>query len=205
MNGVPYEILTGPVTVYIAPILTAFPAIDLVTPAGPWVKIGTSGNLNYTRDGVKVGLKVKSEKVRADGDLGARKIFFTEQDMSIEVTLMDLSPAQVALALNSNTVTTVPPGPGTAGYQWVGSSRGGSEPAQVALLVRGVSALAASLGLFSQWQVPIAVQTGEPDITYKRGTAADLKLMFEALVDQTASTEEERFGRYVVGDEIAGT
>lgn len=203
--GAPYEILTGPVTIYKAPVGTVFPTLD-EEPAdadAAWIKIGTSGPLNYSRDGVSIAHNVKTEDFRSDGDLGVRKTFFTEEDQSVKVTLADVSPTQYAFALNSNGIVTVAPALGAVGTKTLGLSRNASEPTQMALCIRGQSSLIADA--LAQYEIPVAVQVGEPEVVYKRGTPAMLALLFKTLVDQDASSGNEYFGRYVVASAAALT
>ena len=49
----PYEVVAQPFTLWVAPVGTAFPDVD-TAPDGSWTKVGTSGDLNYTEDGVTV-------------------------------------------------------------------------------------------------------------------------------------------------------
>lgn len=188
----PYEIIAAPFTVWQAPVTTPFPLID-ANPGMAWVKIGTSGNLNYKRDGITVSHAKTSVKFRSLGDLGSRKVFVTELDLMIRFVLADMTLEQYAIALNNNTVTTVAPG-GEAGYKKIGLSHSATM-AQVALLVRGPSPY--DEDLYMQYEVPIAVQDGTPEPVFALGEPAGLALQFSALVDVSASSEDERFGRLI--------
>lgn len=192
--GAPYEIVAQPFTVWIAPTGTAFPLID-AAPAVAWVKLGTSGDLNYTEDGVTVTHNQSIEKFRALGSTGPRKAFRTEEELHISLVLADLTLEQYAKALEHNTVTTTAAGAGTAGYKDVGLSRGlGVE--RLALLVRSPNGPYGD-GWPMQYEVPIVVQVGEPEVVFVKGEPAGLAFEFEALEDPNASVEEERFGRVV--------
>lgn len=198
MNSVPYEVIAAPYTLYLAVVGTTFPLID-ATPAVAWVKVGTSGDLNYDEGaGVVVEHSQTTNKWRSVGDAGSRKIFRTEEDMAISLKLVDVTLEQYKLALNHNTVTTVAAGVGTAGYRKVGLSRG-FDIATHALLVRGnVSPYGEDWN--SQYEVPRAAQTGSPSVMLsKKGEPAGLDLKWEALVDSTASAAE-RFGRLISQD-----
>lgn len=203
--GAPYEILTGPIEIYRAPVGTPFEDLDTLEGAfdPAWKKIGTSGSLNYTRDGVSITHNLKSEDFRADGDLGVRKTFFTEQDQMVKVTIADVSPEQYSLALNGNTIATVAAGLGTVGTKEIGLSVDTSEPQQYALMIRGISSLIPNA--YGQYQIPVAVQVGEPEVVYKRGTPAMLALNFKSLVDQNAATPQKRFGSLLVASAAALT
>lgn len=188
----PYEIIAAPFDVWLAPVATAFPLID-ATPGGSWTKVGTSGNLNYKRDGVTVSHAKSTVKFRALGDLGARKVFVTELDLMIRFVLADMTLENYAIALNHNIVTTVPAG-GEAGYKKIGLSHSATIT-QKALLLRGPSPY--DEDLYMQYEVPIVVQDGTPEPVFQLGEPAGLALQFSALVDTTAATEDERFGRLV--------
>lgn len=52
-NTAPHEVIGSALTVYFAPVGTAFPAVDAL-PAVDWVLVGTTGPLNYDEDGVTI-------------------------------------------------------------------------------------------------------------------------------------------------------
>ena len=191
-NTQPFEIIAAPYKVYFAPTGTAFPAIDLAIPASPWKLVGTSGDLNYTDEGVTVAHNQALEKFRALGDSGSRKIFRTEEDLMIRLMLADITLEQYSHALNSNAVTTVAAGAGTAGYKVIGLSRGFAV-ATVALMVRGPSPYGDNFTL--QYEVPLAAQSGNPETVFVKSTPVALALEWTALVDPNAVSQFERFGR----------
>jgi len=195
MSQAPYEIVAAPFELWVAPVGTTFPLID-EAPESPWTLVGTSGDLNYTEDGVTVSHKQKTDIFRALGSTGPRKIFRSEEDQTISLKLADISLEQYALALNYNTVSTTPAGVGTAGFKSIGLSRGLDVP-QRALLVRGEGASAYGSGWNKQYEVPVAVQTGDPDVVYVKGKPAALALQFTTLEDPDASDDTERFGRII--------
>src|SRR3546814_4738671 len=51
----PYEILAGPLTIWLSPVGTAFPLID-AEPGAEWKLMGTRGTRNMSNDGVTVQL-----------------------------------------------------------------------------------------------------------------------------------------------------
>lgn len=198
-NSLPYEVIAAPFVVWFAPVGTAFPLIN-IAPASPWLKVGTSGDLNYTDDGVTLAHSQEVEKWRALGDVGSRKVFRVSEDMMIRLALADLSLEQYKHALNSNPVTTVAAGGGNAGYKKVGLSRGASV-ATVALLVRGPSPYGDDYNM--QFEIPRAAQSGNPEPVMKNGTPAALALEWTALVDPNAASPEERFGRLIAQHQAA--
>lgn len=198
---VPYEVIAAPFTLYTAPVGEAFPAID-ATPAGNWTKVGTSGALNYGEEGVTVDHGQDVSEWKGLGDTGPRKVFRTGESLKISLMLHDISLEQYRHALNMNAVTDVAAGAGTAGYRKIGLSRG-STVVQRALLVRGPSGYNDENGWNSQYEVPLAFQTGEPEVVYRQGDPAGLALEWTAVIDPNAASDAERFGRFVMQDATA--
>ena len=199
----PFEIVAQPFTLWVADVGSTFPTID-EDPGASWTKIGTSGDLNYTEDGVKVSHKQKVEIFRALGSTGPRKAFRTEEEQMIALTVADITLEQYRMALNGNTVTTEAAGVGTAGYKSIGLSRG-LNVTQYALLVRGAKASAYMEDGVAQYEVPRAVVASEPEVVYVKGTPAGLSLEFMALEDLSPASEDERFGRLIMQNTEAGT
>jgi hypothetical protein len=146
-------------------------------------------------EGVTVEHAQSMNFFRALGDCGARKVFRTEEDLKIRLTLADLTLEQYSHALNSNTVTEIEAAPGVAGSKSIGLSRG-FPVATHALLVRGPSPEMEDGA--AQYEVPRAAQTGNPTLVFRKGDPAGLALEWTALVDPEAAEETERFGRLIV-------
>lgn len=199
----PFEIVAQPFTLWVAAVGSVFPTID-EEPGVSWTKIGTSGDLNYTEDGVKVSHKQKVEPFRALGSTGPIKAFRTEEDLMISLTVADLTLEQYAQALNNNSITTTGVGVGTAGRKKIGLSRG-LDVSQRALLIRGSRASAYMDDAVAQYEVPVAIQVGEPEVVFVKGTPAGLALEFQALEDPSAASDDERFGRLVMQNTEPGT
>jgi hypothetical protein len=195
----PYEIIGAPLTLWLAPIGTAFPLVD-VTPAGTWVKIGTNGTRSESDDGVTVTHSQTLTKVRPGGATGPVKAFRSEEDLMIKLVLWDLTLEQYMLALNSNTLTTTAAATGTAGFKKLGLSRGTSVK-EYALLARGVSPY--DEAMTAQYQVPRCYQSASPAPAFKKGVPAGLDLEFTALEDLAAATQDVRFGSMVFQHQIA--
>jgi hypothetical protein len=187
-NVAPFEIIAGPVTLYHAPVGSLFPILGedpLEMSESPWVLIGTNGALNYKDDGVTVRHSQTTHIFRSLGETGPRKVFRSAEDLLISVILADLSLEQYRHALNLNAVAEV----GT--IKTIGLSRG-PVVALRALLIRGTSPYANAR---AQYEVPRAFQTGEPEVVFRKDEPAGLMLQWTAVVDEEASTPEERFGR----------
>lgn len=200
LNVEPFEVVAQPLEVWLAPVGTAFPDVD-VEPSGPWVKVGSNGTLNYDEKGVSVSHKDKTEGFRPVGSTGVMKMFRVEEEMSISIVLVDTTLEQYAIALNHNSVTTTPAGVGTPGTKKIGLTRGGNVATR-ALLARGMSAYG---NWPAQYEIPIAAQVGAPKPSYEKGKPAALELEWTAMVDPNATSDDERFGRLVMQHEEAGT
>lgn len=190
LNTRPFEVIGAALFAYVAPPLTARPAID-AAPVGDWTLVGTSGPLNYDEDGVTVEHPQSFNFWRSLAEAGSRKAFRTEEDLKYGLMLVDVTLEQYRLALNGNAVTTTPADVGVAGVKKLGLSRGVTVDT-VALLVRGPSPYVENGN--AQYWTPIAVQTGSPAPNYKRSDPAMLQLEWTALVNPDAIDESERFG-----------
>lgn len=199
----PYEVVAQPFTLWVAPVATAFPDTD-ESPSGSWTKVGTSGDLNYSEDGVTVTHSQSVELWRALGSTGPRKAFRGEEELRIALTLVDVSLEQYKNALNYNTVTDTAASAGEPGYRKIGLSRGLAVN-QRALLIRGGDGSPYGDSFTMQYEIPIAVEAGEPEVVYNKTEPAGLALEFVALEDPSAGSDDERFGRLVAQDAVAGT
>jgi len=192
----PYEIIMAPYEVYLAVEGTAFPLIDAVPGAG-WVLLGKLGKLNQGEEGITVTHNQNVVYKRTAGSTGPVKAVRNEEDMTVGFLLEDMTLEAYAKALNGVAVTDVPAGVGTAGYREI-TLRQGHAITVYALLCRGVSPYGD--GWNAQYQVPRVIQTDNPAPTYSKGGSAALRVLFTALEDHLAATEEERFGKLVTQD-----
>ena len=198
-NAAPFEILGGPVSLYVAPVGTAFPDVD-ETPAGPWALIGTTGNTNYGEDGVTVEQSQTLNFWRGLGAKGPVKAFRSQEEQKIRLTLNDLSLEQYKLAMNGNAITAQAAGVGTPGTKTIGLSRG-ETVTQYALLMRGPSPYMED-GV-AQFEVPVAVQSGNPQPVFVKEGPAALAIEFTTLEDPDATSADEKFGRLVAQTAVA--
>lgn len=188
----PFEIIGAPLTLWVAPIGTAFPVIN-AAPAAGWTRIGTNGDRNYESGGITVNHARSYDKVRTAGATGPVKAFLSEEDLMFGVTLLDLTLEQYQIALNGNTITTVAPATGVPGTKRIGLSEAPGKTREYALLARGLSPYNEALPL--QFEVPRCFQSGTPAPVFRKGgTGAGLALQFTALENLAATNDEERFG-----------
>ena len=192
-NIEPFEVIGAPFTVWTAPVGSTFPVINVV-PTTPWAKLGTSGDLNYMEDGVTVSHAQSLELWRSLGSPGPRKAFRSEEEFRVSFMLADLTLEQYANVLNGNAVADTPAGVGTPGIKSIGLSRGVLVN-QVALVIRGAGPYGATFDM--QFEIPRAVNAGEPEPVFRRDEPAALAVEFTALEDLVTSTPAERFGRIV--------
>lgn len=186
-------IIASTPTLWLAPVGTAFPLVN-AAPAAAWVRVGTSGNVNYDEDGVTVSHVAKREMTRSAGLTGPIKAFITEEDLIIAVKLLDVSLEQYATALNKLTPSTIAATTGVPGTKRLGLSQG-PVIREYALLARGASPDGPNF--VAQYQVPRCFQSGDAKPVYKKGKPATLDLEFTALEDLSAANEFERFGLLV--------
>jgi len=199
----PYEVHAAPLTLYYAAVGATFPAL-LTTPPIAWTKLGQNGDLNYMDDGIKITHPMTTKPFRGLGDPGTLKEFIDTEDLMIEVTVADWRLEVHAQALNQNTVSTVAPGVGSAGYKKMGLSRG-IILSEFALLVRGTRASAYGDDYVAQYEIPRVVQIGEPNPVARRSDPFGLLFKFKALVDPNAASVDERFGRLLQQNAEPGT
>lgn len=196
----PYEIMGVPFTLYVAPVGTAFPLLG-AAPSGDWLKIGTSGDRNYSDEGVTVAHSQALNSVRGAGATGPQKAWRTEEDLVVSLTLWDMTLEQYAIAINTNPVATTAAGVGTIGFKTLKLYQG-VEVRTMALLIRG-EASAYGEGWKSQYQVPVCYQSGNPEPVFTKGEPAGLALEFTALEDPNAATPDARFGSLIMQHAIA--
>ena len=191
-NSKPYEILTGVGDMYIAPVGTAFPAVDAV-PGVAWRALG------YTQDGITVKKSNKIGKVTVDQKTGPVKAARSEEGLTVETKLAEVTLENLADYLG-NTVTDTAAASGVAGTRSLGLVSGAFVKT-FALLFRGVSAY----GKYpAQYQVPVCYWDDDTEMKYEKGEKnATIKAAFETLVDPDATVEAEEFGKLVMQDAAA--
>lgn len=108
------DILTGPVKVYYAPVGETQPSKDSVAYDSPW-----GGNwvaLGYSKKGLTCAYNTEELEVMIEESLAAVKRRRTQESVTLELTLAELTAANVGLAVGS-TVTSAAAGSGTVGYE----------------------------------------------------------------------------------------
>lgn len=182
----PMEIIVAPLTVYVAPVGTAFPAVN-AAPGGSWFKLGTAGTKNYDERGVTVQHDEQINTFTPAGSTAPRKAYRTSEGFGLEFDLVDLTIEQYAKILNDATVTTTAGPPAIKDINLLQ----GLTVKTLALLARGVSPVNETLA--AQYQVPIVYEAASPSPVYSKGAPAALTVRFQALEDDTLG-----FGKLVV-------
>lgn len=179
-SGTPFNILSGPCDVYVAPVGTAFTVVN-VAPSGSWTALGR------TEGGIMVRHTQKVELLSTDQTIGNIKAIRSEEGMEIELSLAEIDIAKMAKVLNDATVTTVTGPPHEQSFQ----PHRGRCVTRFALQCRGDS----PYGAFSmQFDVPVVVQTADPELKWVNNDKVVLHTIWTALEDLTAGTEAARFG-----------
>lgn len=171
----PYEIVCAPYTVYQAPVGTAMPALN-ASPAAPWVVWGTSGNLNYTEDGVTVNHGQTVNTFTPAGGTMPRKAWRTEEMLTVTFTLADMSPTQYAMAMDNATLATVTATASGADLHF--ELYRGVNVKQAATLIRGISP--ANEALTAQYELPNTYQSGSPSPTFSKQNPAEMAIEITA-------------------------
>jgi hypothetical protein len=193
MNVDPKEVITGPMELWIGIAGVMPPATNEEPDPDDWTKVGTSGNRNYTEDGVVVQLPQSIEYWRGLGSTLPIKATRTSEDGIVTVTIADLSLEQFKLALNNNSITTTAAASGVAGVKSINLYRG-PNVATFALLARGPSPYFATG--YGQFYLPVVVADGSPEMTWsKSGDPAAWELEVHVMADLDAD-EAAQAGKF---------
>lgn len=182
-GSAPFQIIAGPADVYAAPVGTAFPAVN-ATPAGGWVSLG------QTEGGVTVRHAQDITFITTDQHTGNVKAIRTSEGLEIEFSLAELTLENYVHVLNETTVTSAAGPPATKTVKLYKNV----DIAQRALLVKGPSPYG---NFFMQYQVPVVVAAGEPEVAFVKDDKSVLACTWTALEDPNAATAADRFGSLV--------
>lgn len=174
------EIVNGPMTIYWAPVGEAFPLVD-AAPAGNWVVLGTSGDKNYHEDGVIVQMDQTLEYFTPLGSTIAKCAFRTSQEISVLVTMVDMSLDEVRVAMNQNVVTidAGPPPTKTLDLDY------GTAVDDIALLVRGDAKSPEVAAGGVQFEFNRVVEQASHALAYVKGEPVGLEMEFRGLLDDS--------------------
>ena len=191
MTTAPNELVSGPITLYTAPVGTAAPEVSAAPPS-PWEVLGTSDGDNISEDGVTVEFDETTEGQRTLGSTGLKKLFRTEEDVMVSCTLLDVSAETYAKVLNDAPVTTVAAAAGTAGVRQFNLLRG-LTVRENAILAKGYSPYEADQS--AQYWIPRTYIGLSGGPTYQKGEAAGLEVEIMAIEHATGG-----YGMYMPQD-----
>lgn len=160
----PHEVVASALTIYLADVGTAFPAVS-GTPSVSWTKLGTAGANNYDEDGVTVAHSEEVNDWTPVGSTMPLKRFRTAESFMISLNLVDVSPEAYALVMNDATVTT-------AGSDKSFSLYRGDQVNSFAVLARGMSSVDNDLNC--QYEFSKAFVSVNGDVVWKKGDPAML-------------------------------
>lgn len=193
------EIIAAPFTVWLAPVGTAFPAVD-EEPAAPWRMLGTNGVRNYAAGGVTVSHQRQIVQPPPPAGETVATVAMAEVDrLRVTLQMLDITLEEYATVLGGNAVSTTAAGAGTAGYKVLGLALPTGALPPFAALVRGPSPYAE--GMVAQYEIPSCYEGGNPTLTFSKGEVAALNVELVALPDPAATSEAMRFGRLVAQNE----
>ena len=188
----PRSIVVGPLTLYLAAAVEAEDDVD-GTPTGNWAQLGTSGDENYTEDGVTVTHSQTTRETRVAGATGPVKVNRTEESLMIALILMDMNLAQLTKLLNGTTKSTDT----SPAIDYIGVRRG-PDVTVYSLIAKGAG-MSPSGDFPIQLYVPRCYQGADSMApVFSKNNEVGYAAEFNALEYASAATEEQRFGRWVI-------
>jgi hypothetical protein len=170
----PHEIVATPLTIYLAPVGTAFPAVEDDPAAfdAAWELLGSEGDLNYGEDGVTVSHGETVSDFTPAGSTMPSKRFRTAEDFLISLNLVDLGPEAYAKVMNDAEITAT------------GSSKSfslfrGDQVNAFAVLARGMSTVDNELAL--QYVFSKAFVSVDGNVVWNKGKPAELPVKIQAI------------------------
>lgn len=172
----PMEVIAAPLTVYVGVLGLNEPDVS-AGPDASWTKLGTAGTKNYSDKGIVVTHDQTIVTWKPAGSTGPRKAWRTEEFVTIEGELVDLTIEQYAKLMNDATVTT-------SGIKKSMPLQQGATVTMFSLLAVGISPVDATLK--AQYWCPMVFQADNPAPSFAAaGVPAMLAFKFQALEDAT--------------------
>lgn len=176
----PFDMITGPVTVYIAPATEAEPDVD-TTPAGNWSEFGP------TEGDQKIGFSGDIELHRDNDHQGPVKATRPEEQLQATLTLVGLTLEDVGRILSSSSNVSADAGPPAVK---VLPFKRGFDLTEYSLLLRG-SADSPYGAYPGQSYIPRCVAGGEPEITRSKEGHVGVEVVFDVLEDDDQAAGDE--------------
>lgn len=192
------EIIAAPLTIWVAPVGTAFPAL-IAAPEAPWELLGKNGARSFSEAGVTISYQHQWVSPPPPAGRTASTVAMLEaEDLRLRVELLDLTLERYAIATAASELSYVPRMPDVPGTRSIGLSIGPRGAPIFALLARGPSPYLE--GKIAQYELPVCQALGSPQPMFRRGQPAGLALEFRAFPDPAATSEAQRFGRLIAQD-----
>ncbi|KPV54861.1 hypothetical protein SE17_01220 [Kouleothrix aurantiaca] len=187
--GNPFEQLTGPCKVYIAPYGEPVPEINIM-PAGNWVLLGSTDGDQKIKHGAK------TTTFKDNDHQGPVKVIRHEEDIDVKFKVVDLSMENYAYIIHNvskitSGLTSVVP----VTYKRMPLKRGATL-FEYAMLFRGPTA--SPYGIYPGMYVfPRCVNVSEPETTWGKNQRVALEVGMQILEDD-AQTEDDQMGWLIV-------
>lgn len=176
----PFDMLTGPVTVYIAPATEAEPDVD-ETPAGNWTELGAT-------DGEQTIAWTGDLELHRDND-HTMPVKATRPEQQLQITLPIVGLTLENLGYILNDVANVAEDAGPPAIKQLANARD-FDLVEYSLLLKGSAD--SPYGAFpGQNYIPRCVAGGEPEIVRGKEGHPTAEVVFEVLADDDQSAGEE--------------
>ena len=164
----PFEMISGPMQIYVATAGTAQPEIS-ATPPVAWALLGA----NISDDGLAVNPEETINEQKTLDSPMTKKLFRADDKIDMSCTLLDMTAETFAKVYNGAPVTTVAAATGTGGYKEFILGRDFTIRLY-AVCARGLSPYAD--GMNAQYWMPNAYVMLDGGPTYVKGEAAGLEV-----------------------------
>lgn len=174
VNSTPFDTVVGPASIWVAAVSTAFPVVDLATPAAAWVSLGeTDGGCTFTP-------KRTTKKHVTDQSFAPKKTTVLTKEIEVSFTLAQVTLERLAKVLDDQTVVSVAAVPGvSAGYKYISLSSLATIP-QYAMLIRVPSPYADG---YMQIELPAVSPSGDQKLSYKKDDKTMIPTAWDVLED----------------------
>jgi hypothetical protein len=177
MSGVnvsPFDTVVGPGSIWVAPVGTSFPVVDLATPAAAWTSLGeTDGGCEFTA-------KRTVKKHVTDQSFAPKKTTVLTKEIELGFTLAQVTLERLAYVLDGQAVTSVAAVPGvSAGYKSITLSSLATLP-QYAMLIRVPSPYQDG---YLQFEFPKVSPSGDQKMSYKKDEQTLIPTTWDVLED----------------------
>lgn len=186
-NNKPFDRLIGPLTIYIAPVGEAVPAVN-ATPAGNWVVLGpTDGEQSLQHAG-------EATFLRDNDHTGPVKAVRPEEDVLYNFVLVGLTLENYGRIISA--VSKVASAVGPPATKTLPLKRG-YYASEYALIAKG--AVLSPYGQFpGMYVIPRGIFDGEPEPMFTKDEGASLEVNFHSLEDDTQGDPDKSLGWLVV-------